>query len=64
MHRFTFVISKFVCFTLEDEATTNTVGSSIRTGSKPNAFVIMMSAAHKIVLPPSYQRSGEHPLER
>ena len=42
---------KFVCFTLEDDATTTTVGSSISTGSKPNTFVIMMSAAHKIVLP-------------
>ena len=42
---------KFVCFTLEGDATTTTVGSSISTGSKPNIFVIMMSAAHKIVLP-------------
>ena len=51
---------KFVCFALEDDTTT--VGSSVSTGSKPNAFVIMMSAAQKILLPPSYQRSGEHPL--
>ena len=53
---------KFICFTLEDKATTTTVGSNISTGSKPNAFMIMMSTAHKIVLPPSYQRSGEQQL--
>ena len=53
---------KFICFTLEDKATTTTAGSNISTGSKPNAFVIMISTAHKIVLPPSYQRSGEQRL--
>ena len=53
---------KFICFTPEDKATTTTVGSNISTGSKPNAFVIMMSTAYKIVLPPSYQSSGEQRL--
>lgn len=48
MYLFTSVISFITSlFTLEDKATTTTVGSNISTGSKPNAFVIMMSTAHK-----------------
>ena len=56
---------KFVCFTLEADESATTHRSKINIGNNsnmPNAFVIMMSAAHKVTLPPSYQTSDEEQL--
>ena len=56
---------KFVCFTLEDNRSVSTSLSCAHSGDKPNAFQVMMSAAHKTVLPRPYDEQplrGDHAI--